>query len=331
MDKKKQSIGSILENLPGKMVLVTGEGTVLARKDAGSDSSYREWPAVSLFSGTDKACRLHWLSPEGGDPALTRGPLELLLRDLIPAGSGFWFRHLLTEKPETWDFGALPAEASSGLPCSLGALRIGRGTAEEAAEALRVLLPDMKAFTTGPGFLILRLPAGQEGAQDWSESILALLEEELMMDPLLLCGEAVEAPELLYLHREALESLCNRLFARGVRGMGRLMAHLPELAAARLIEDPSRLFRDMGRIIRPVLMDPDLSHTASAFIQTNLSVSETAQVLFLHRNTLVYRLGKIEKLTGLDLKRLDHAMAFIMLKAALGEVYGAEGPAFRKP
>ncbi len=39
-------------------------------------------------------------------------------------------------------------------------------------------------------------------------------------------------------------------------------------------------------------------------------MSETSRKLFVHRNTLVYRLEKIKKLTGLDLRQFDHAIIF---------------------
>ena len=42
----------------------------------------------------------------------------------------------------------------------------------------------------------------------------------------------------------------------------------------------------------------------------NLNVSETSRGLFVHRNTLVYRLEKIKKLTGLDLREFDDAIVF---------------------
>ena len=39
-------------------------------------------------------------------------------------------------------------------------------------------------------------------------------------------------------------------------------------------------------------------------------MSETSRKLFVHRNTLVYRMEKIKKLTGLDLRQFDHAIVF---------------------
>ena len=47
-----------------------------------------------------------------------------------------------------------------------------------------------------------------------------------------------------------------------------------------------------------------------SFFEKNLNVTETTRNLFFHRNTLVYRLEKIKKLTGLDLREFDHAIIF---------------------
>ena len=46
------------------------------------------------------------------------------------------------------------------------------------------------------------------------------------------------------------------------------------------------------------------------FFENDLNVSETARDLFVHRNTLVYRLDKIQKTTGLDLRVFDDAITF---------------------
>ena len=50
--------------------------------------------------------------------------------------------------------------------------------------------------------------------------------------------------------------------------------------------------------------------TIQKFFENNLNVSETSRKLFVHRNTLVYRLEKIKKITGLDLREFDHAIIF---------------------
>ncbi|MBQ4100421.1 MAG: helix-turn-helix domain-containing protein [Oscillospiraceae bacterium] len=67
-------------------------------------------------------------------------------------------------------------------------------------------------------------------------------------------------------------------------------------------------------------LDQETLETIQRFFENNLNVSETSRKLFVHRNTLVYRLEKIKKLTGLDLREFDHAIIFkvaLMIKKYL--------------
>ncbi len=57
-------------------------------------------------------------------------------------------------------------------------------------------------------------------------------------------------------------------------------------------------------------LDQETLFTIQRFFDNNLNVSETSRGLFVHRNTLVYRLEKIKKLTGLDLREFDDAITF---------------------
>ena len=57
-------------------------------------------------------------------------------------------------------------------------------------------------------------------------------------------------------------------------------------------------------------LDRETLDTIQCFFENNLNVSETSRKLFVHRNTLVYRLEKIKRLTGLDLREFDHAITF---------------------
>ncbi|MCR4719830.1 MAG: helix-turn-helix domain-containing protein [Firmicutes bacterium] len=58
------------------------------------------------------------------------------------------------------------------------------------------------------------------------------------------------------------------------------------------------------------LLDSETILTINKFFENDLNVSETSRQLFVHRNTLVYRLEKIYKLTGLDLRKFDQAIVF---------------------
>jgi len=58
------------------------------------------------------------------------------------------------------------------------------------------------------------------------------------------------------------------------------------------------------------LFDEEELTTVFSFFDNNLNISETARQLYVHRNTLVYRLEKIERKTGLDVRRFDDALTF---------------------
>ena len=58
------------------------------------------------------------------------------------------------------------------------------------------------------------------------------------------------------------------------------------------------------------LLDDEIIKTVLCFFRNNLNISETARRMYLHRNTLVYRIEKVLKLTGLDLRNFDDAVSF---------------------
>ena len=60
----------------------------------------------------------------------------------------------------------------------------------------------------------------------------------------------------------------------------------------------------------PEELDEETLLTINKFFEYNLNVSETSRQLFIHRNTLVYRLDKLQKTTGLDLRVFEDAITF---------------------
>ena len=64
---------------------------------------------------------------------------------------------------------------------------------------------------------------------------------------------------------------------------------------------------------REIIEDEELFLTGKEFLSNDLNMSETARVLHLHRNTLIYRLDKIEKISGLDLRKFNDALDFRIL------------------
>ena len=86
-------------------------------------------------------------------------------------------------------------------------------------------------------------------------------------------------------------------------GIGRLIYQLPTTLCDIFLQE---VFRK-GSLDS---LDQETLDTVKAFFENNLNVSETSRKLFVHRNTLVYRLEKIRKLTGLDLREFGHAVTF---------------------
>ena len=86
----------------------------------------------------------------------------------------------------------------------------------------------------------------------------------------------------------------------------------PEKMLERLAHSPSlKPFRDL---VRPIERHDqqrrgDLLRTLRAFFHNNSNVSKTAERLYLHRNSMIYRLARIEELTGLDLRRNPDRLA----------------------
>ena len=86
-------------------------------------------------------------------------------------------------------------------------------------------------------------------------------------------------------------------------GIARLIYHLPTTLCEMFLRE---VFKQ-GSIES---LDAETLFTIQRFFENNLNVSETSRGLFVHRNTLVYRLEKIKKLTGLDLREFDDAIVF---------------------
>ena len=66
------------------------------------------------------------------------------------------------------------------------------------------------------------------------------------------------------------------------------------------------IFKDKS----PADFDEETIVTINKFFENNLNVSETSRQLYIHRNTLVYRLDKLQKSTGLDLRVFEDAITF---------------------
>lgn len=88
-------------------------------------------------------------------------------------------------------------------------------------------------------------------------------------------------------------------------GVGRLVFGLSESLSETFLHEVLN-----GNVIEQ--FDEEIMNAVHKFFYNNLNISETARQLFVHRNTLVYRLGKVEKKTGLDIRLFEDALTFKM-------------------
>ena len=86
-------------------------------------------------------------------------------------------------------------------------------------------------------------------------------------------------------------------------GIGRLIYQLPVNLCKIFVKE---VFGDT----KPEEIDEETLTTIHKFFENNLNVSETARQLYIHRNTLVYRMEKLQKMIGLDMRTFDDAVTF---------------------
>lgn len=155
-----------------------------------------------------------------------------------------------------------------------------------------------------------------EELDDVADMILGMMNTEVMVNGKIAYGTIVrELKDVSKSYKEAKMALdVGRIFyaernvvAYNTLGIGRLIYQLPINLCKMFIEE---IF---GAGI-PEELDEETLNTINMFLENNLNVSETARQLYVHRNTLLYRLEKLQKVTNLDIRIFDDALT---LKIAL--------------
>ena len=152
----------------------------------------------------------------------------------------------------------------------------------------------------------------EEQAMSFAETAMQRFQEAELPDIRIACGTVVsELKDISHSYKEAKMALdVGRIFfedkniiAYSQLGIGRLIYQLPLPLCRMYIKE---IFKENS----PEDFDEETLATINKFFENNLNVSETARQLFIHRNTLVYRLDKLQKTTGLDLRVFEDAITF---------------------
>ena len=145
-----------------------------------------------------------------------------------------------------------------------------------------------------------------------ANTIVDMMNMEAMMNVRVSYGTIVEElREVSKSYKEAKMALDvgkifyaeKRVTAYNRLGIGRLIYQLPVNLCQIFIDE---IF---GANV-PDELDEETLTTINKFFENNLNVSETSRQLFVHRNTLVYRIEKLAKSTGLDIRTFDDALTF---------------------
>ena len=107
---------------------------------------------------------------------------------------------------------------------------------------------------------------------------------------------ALEVGKIFYMVRS--------IVAYNTLGIGRLIYQLPVPLCQMFMKEA------FTADVTPDAFDEETLTTINKFFENSLNVSETARQLYIHRNTLVYRLEKLQKSTGLDIRVFDDALTF---------------------
>ena len=186
-------------------------------------------------------------------------------------------------------------------------------------EILQNLFPDRKkdfifSVNDTDVVLIKELTTGSDGAEldKYAQQIEDTLTSELFIKPVIGVGSVSgHLRQLAERYKEAQVAIeVGRVFDDD-----KMIIHYDNLGIGRIIYKLPRTLCEMflNEVFKksPIdALDQETLETINRFFENNLNVSETSRKLFVHRNTLVYRLEKIKKLTGLDLREFDHAIVF---------------------
>lgn len=154
--------------------------------------------------------------------------------------------------------------------------------------------------------------ADEKSLEDTAETIVDMLNSEAMLSVRVAYGLPVmELKDVSKSYKEAKMALDvgqifyshKRVVSYETLGIGRLIYQLPV--------NLCRIFvKEIFKEVDPKDIDEEILSTVNKFFENNLNVSETSRQLYIHRNTLVYRMEKLQKAIGLDMRNFEDALTF---------------------
>ena len=154
--------------------------------------------------------------------------------------------------------------------------------------------------------------ASKEDMEEVADTIVDMLNAEAMLKVRVAYGHPVnELKDVSKSYKEAKMALdvgnifydYKNVISYGMLGIGRLIYQLPQNLCKIFIRE---IYGDKN----PEDIGEEILTTVNKFLENNLNVSETSRQLYIHRNTLVFRIEKLQKAIGLDMRVFEDALTF---------------------
>lgn len=205
------------------------------------------------------------------------------------------------------------------LPCFVLAVSCERDKVEEVLNYLTQLAGDSKdiALLVEENIIAyirnIEVENDYQSAVDFAEMLYDNIEHELSIKVKVGVGSyAKNAFDFANAYSQASNAIKmgvitnskNNIFSYKEFVMMRMIEEIPEAILKKYLD----ILLDSGA--KDILNDSEMLNTAEEFLANSLNISETSRKLYMHRNTLMYRLDKIEKITGLNIRRFSDAVTF---------------------
>lgn len=183
---------------------------------------------------------------------------------------------------------------------------------EKVKDILLEIYPNELIIEDDKKNLAFILNLNNEYEYDLGLQIYNIILSELLIEMEIGIGTKIDNLKSLHIsYTEALLSieLGNKFFShRKVYNYRNLL--IPLLIKNSDINYLTKILKDIEKNMESIFNDLELNTTVIQFFENNLNISESARKLYIHRNTLNYRLNKIVSMTGYDLRRFEDAVNF---------------------
>ncbi len=207
-------------------------------------------------------------------------------------------------------------------PCSVMIISVEGGKVDDVRSVVTNFCAchiDQVVKTDNEQCAFIRFEESEEEYQSLTEYagflVQSIFEETGVRSKIFLGGTVKSVYDLATSYTQALSAV---RMSKAENAKGNVYSY-KEYILLKMLEDlPKHKLNEYLEILmdvsaREIFSDEEMTATAEEFLENSLNVSETARKLYLHRNTLMYRLDKIEKATGLNIRKFSDAVTFRLI------------------